>query len=96
MVTEYSVGADSSYALPLKFVCPKALTQLFADNMFRPRPDDIDSSIFKEEFTLLTVPLDKLDSSKYDGRLRKVGNKASDMIIAVDFDRKLGLVVGSD
>jgi len=86
IVTEKSVGADSSYALPIKVVCPKALNQLFMDNMFRPIPSDIKNSIFKKEFTLLVVPEDKLDSTKYVGKLRSIGKKTTDMIIAIDFD----------
>jgi phosphoenolpyruvate carboxykinase (ATP) len=96
IVADKSVGADSSYALPIRIVCPKAINQLFMDNMFRPIPPDIDKSVFKEEFTLLVIPDDKLDSTKYVGKLRKIGNKTTDMIIAVDFDRKLGLNVGSN
>ena len=57
------VGADSNYALPVKTVADKALTALFADNMFRPIPQDVAKSIFAEKpFTLLVLPDDKLNA----------------------------------
>ena len=91
------LSADSSYALPLKVVSDKALTVLFADNMFRPVPSDIQRSIFADQgFTLVTLPYDKLDRKKYEGRLRKMPDgRTSDMAVAMDFDRRLGLVYGS-
>ncbi|MBT3209941.1 MAG: phosphoenolpyruvate carboxykinase (ATP) [Bacteroidetes bacterium] len=95
--TDRVIGADSSYALPVKVVTDFALTALFSDNMFRPVPEDISKSIFHEDgFTLLALPYSKLDSSKYVGRLREMPNgSTSNMIVAVDMDRKIGLVVGS-
>ncbi len=89
-VTDKVVGADSSYALPVKTVSAKALNQVFLDNMFRPVPNDIEKSVFFENgFTLLAVPDDKLDSEKYKNML------PAEMLVAVDMDRKLGLVIGS-
>jgi phosphoenolpyruvate carboxykinase (ATP) len=91
------IGADSSYALPVKVVTPNALANVFLDNMFRPIPEDINRSVFFEDgFTLLHLPFDKLDSSKYKGRLRQLPNgNTTDMAVAVDMDRKCGVVVGS-
>jgi len=40
------VGADSAYALPIKLVTDRALTSLFADNMFRAVPADVGRSVF--------------------------------------------------
>ncbi|MFC2108651.1 phosphoenolpyruvate carboxykinase (ATP) [Candidatus Bipolaricaulota bacterium] len=92
------IGADPSYALPVKLLSPRALTSLFADNMFRPVPEDIERSVFADRpFTLLALPYDKLDPVRYEGRLRvdpRIG-KTSTMIIAMDLDRRIGVVVGS-
>lgn len=92
------LGADSTYALPVKTVTDQALTSVFVDNMFRPIPNDLEKSCFaKKPFTLLVCPYNKLDSSRYEGRLRinPATKKTSDMAIAVDFDRFMGVVYGS-
>ncbi len=96
-VTDRVIGADSSYALPVKVASTNALAQVFIDNMFRPVPEDIEKSIYHNNgFYLLHVPYEKLDGEKYVGRLREMPNgKASDMVVAMDFDRKLGVIVGS-
>ena len=96
-ITDRVVGADSSYALPVKTITSHALAALFSDNMFRPVPADIDRSIFKdEEFTLLHLPYDKLDPGKYEGLLRKLENgQTSNMVVATDFDNKIGVIIGS-
>ncbi len=96
-VTDRVVGADSGYALPVQVITSHALQALFSDNMFRPVPSDIDRSIFKDKgFYLLQLPIDKLDANKYEGRLRKMpdGN-TSNMAMAMDFDRRLGVIIGS-
>ena len=46
-VTDRVLGADSSYALPVKVVSDWALTALFTDNMFRPVPPDLERSILQ-------------------------------------------------
>ena len=92
------IGADASYALPVTTVANKALNVLFCDNMFRPVPKGIKKSIFGDQpFTLLACPDQKLDPERYKGRLRidpKLGH-TSTMVIAVDFDRRIGVVYGS-
>ncbi|MFO7609932.1 MAG: phosphoenolpyruvate carboxykinase (ATP) [Candidatus Krumholzibacteriia bacterium] len=92
------VGADAGYALPVTTVVNKALNVLFCDNMFRPVPKDIDRSIFADRpFTLLVCPDQKLDPARYEGRLRvdpRLGH-TSTMVIAADFDRRIGVVYGS-
>jgi phosphoenolpyruvate carboxykinase (ATP) len=96
-VTDRVVGADSGYALPVKVVTSHALQALFTDNMFRPVPGDIDRSIFSGKgFYLLQMPYNKLDAAKYEGRLRKMpdGN-TSNMVVAMDLDRRIGVIVGS-
>lgn len=96
-VTGRVIGADSKYALPVKVVTDFALSALFTDNMFRPVPKDITDSVFhNNDFYLIALPYDKLDASKYEGRLRKLPNgKTSDMVVAMDFDRRIGIVFGS-
>jgi len=96
-VTDRVVSADTSYALPVRVVSYWALTALFTGNMFRPVPDDIGRSIFaRRGFTLLAVPGDKLDRARYEGRLRKMPDgRTSNMAVAIDFDRMLGVVYGS-
>ncbi len=96
-VVDRVLGADSSYALPVRVIAPAALPVLFSDNMFRPAPPDIERSIFANRpFTLIVLPYDKLDRAKYAGRLRKLPDgKTSNMAVAMDFDRYLGVVFGS-
>jgi len=96
-VTDRVVGADISYALPVQVVTDQALAALFTDNMFRPVPEDVERSIFAQRgFILLALPYDKLDRARYEGRLRKLPDgRTSDMAVAVDFDRMLGVVYGS-
>ncbi|MBU0595780.1 phosphoenolpyruvate carboxykinase (ATP), partial [Candidatus Bipolaricaulota bacterium] len=92
------VGADPAYALPVKVISTRALTALFTDNMFRPVPAGIGGSVFADRpFTLLLVPYDKLDPVRYERRLRidpRIGG-TSTMMIAMDLDRRIGLVFGS-
>ena len=72
-VTDRVIGADSKYALPVKTVVNKSLSQVFVDNMFRDMPEDIEKSIFAERgFTLLALPDNKLNPDRYKGRLREM------------------------
>jgi phosphoenolpyruvate carboxykinase (ATP) len=65
--------------------------------MFRPVPADLERSIFADRpFTLLVAPYDKLERDRYAGRLRTLPDgRTSDMAVAVDLDRRLGVVFGS-
>ena len=96
-VTDRVIGADSQYALPVRTVVDQSLHTVFIDNMFRPIPKDVEKSIFYNDgFSLLVLPYNKLDAKKYEGRLRKLPNgNTSDLAVAVDMDRKLGVVIGS-
>jgi len=95
--TDRVIGADSRYALPVKVITYRALHTLFIDNMFRPVPGDIHRSCFDGQgFVMLSLPYHKLDAGKYAGKLRKLPDgKTSDLVVAVDFDRRIGLVIGS-
>jgi len=92
------IGADTAYALPIKLVTDRALTSLFADNMFRPIPEGLGDSVFAERpFHLLALPYDKLRPERYHGRLRidpRVGGTTT-MFIGLDLDRRIGIVFGS-
>ena len=92
------IGADPACALPVKVVGDRALTALFADNMFRSIPGGIEASVFHDcPFTLLVLPYDKLDPTRYVGRLRvdpRIGG-TSTMVIAMDLDFRIGVVYGS-
>jgi phosphoenolpyruvate carboxykinase (ATP) len=96
-VTDRVVGADAAYAMPVKLVTTHALFAQFTYNMFRPVPADIEKSRYHGKgFYLLHLPYHKLDAAKYEGRLRKLPNgKTSNMIVAMDFDRRLGVIIGS-
>lgn len=96
-VTDRAVGADPVYALPVQTIADRALTALFADNMFRPVPETIGDSRFAlRGFTLLVLPYHKIDAARYKGRLRKLSDgRTSDIAIVMDFDRRVGLVYGS-
>lgn len=94
---ERVIGADSRYALPVKTISDRALPSVFVDNMFREVPQDIDKSIFFEkDFLLVALPYNKLNAEKYEGLLRKMPDgTTSNMAVAMDFDRRIGLVLGS-
>jgi phosphoenolpyruvate carboxykinase (ATP) len=96
-VTDRVLGADTSYAMPVKTITDQALTALFTDNLFRPVPQGIEQSVFAGAgFVLVAVPYNKLERAKYAGRLRKLaGGETSNMAVAMDFDRRLGVVYGS-
>lgn len=96
-VNDRVLGADSTYALAVRVITDKAFTSVFVDNMFRPIPKDIEKSIFHDTpFTLIALPYDKLDPAKYKEKLRTLPNgKTTNMIIAMDFDRSIGIVFGS-
>lgn len=96
-LSERVVGADSNYALKVKTITDQALTVLFTENMFRPIPTDFAGSVFSDrEFLLMVLPRLKLDKKKYAGRLRRLPDgSTSDLAVAVDLEKRVGLVVGS-
>jgi len=96
-LSERSLGADPSYTLKVRTIGDQALTQLFTYNMFRPIPEEFEKSVLNgAHFTLIVLPYNKLDGERFKGRLRKLQNdQTSNMIVAMDFDRKLGLIIGS-
>lgn len=95
-ITDRVIGAEPRHALPVTTVTDRAVTAAFTDNMFRPVPRGIGESLYADSgFTLLVLPYDKVQYEKYEGRLREVGGRTSDMVIITDFDNRVGLVYGS-
>ena len=84
-----AIGADASCSLPTTVLTDRALSALFIDNMFRPAQDGIEQSLLADlPFTLIALPSDKIQLEKYSDTL------SSNMIVAMDMDRRLGLVYG--
>jgi len=96
-VTDRALGADPGYVLPVRTITDRALVALFTDNMFRPLPERRGSTLEARPFTLLVLPYDRLDPSRYQGRLRfdPAAGRTSDVAVAMDFARRIGLVYGS-
>jgi len=97
LVSERSVGADPASALPLRMITDRATHALFGLNMFRDALADPKSSCLGDTpFTLLSLPYDRFDGEKWKGKLRAMPDgSASTMVVAHDFERRLGLVMGS-
>jgi phosphoenolpyruvate carboxykinase (ATP) len=97
-VTDRALGADARYALVTRTITDRALTALFTDNMFRAIPAGAEKGVFGDHaFTILALPNDKLDPTRYEARLRTdpATGKTTTMAIAIDFDRRIGIVYGS-
>jgi len=97
-VTNRVVGASSEWAMPVMTISDSGLAAVFTDNMFRPVPEDIGTSVFAElPFTVIALPYDQLDSERYLGRLRidPDTKKTANVVIAIDYDRRMGIVIGS-
>lgn len=92
-----TLGADTSYSLPVRIVTDSALTSLFTYHMFRPVQKGIEKSILADmEFVLLALPYDKLNPERYNARLRTTEKGVtSNMAIAIDFVDRIGVVFGS-
>jgi phosphoenolpyruvate carboxykinase (ATP) len=89
-LTERGLGADPRFALPVRTVTDRALVALFTHNMFRPWPQQPERShLGSPPFTLLVLPYDRVPKGQFEGSLR------SDVVVAMDFHRRLGLVWGS-
>ena len=98
-VTDRVVGADPAYALPVRTITDRALTALFADNMFRPVPADIEKSVFADRAVHASRRCRTTSSTRSATRdgcaSDPATGKTSDMAIAMDFDRRIGVVYGS-
>lgn len=108
-VTDRTVGADPRYALPVRTITDHALTALFTYSLFRPVGGQMHESLFAERgFTLLVLPHDVIDASKYRGILREEmgptssangglrgAGKTIDHAVLMDFVRGVGIVFGT-
>ena len=64
-VADRTLDAELGHALPVRVVTDRALTALFADNMFRQVPTDLAKSRFAARpYTLVVLPYDKLEDRK--------------------------------
>jgi len=96
-VLDRAVGADPSYALPILTVTDNPLSALFLDNMFRPVPEEIGKSLFKDKpFTLIGLPKDFLVRERYRDKLRTLPDgSTSNIAVVMDFKQRIGIVYGS-
>jgi phosphoenolpyruvate carboxykinase (ATP) len=94
-VSDRALGADPAYALPVQIITESPLTALFCNNMF-PQAQEAKKSVLGEKpFVLLVLPRTKLRTENYRGALREAENKTVNLCIAMDFDRKIGIVYGT-
>lgn len=80
-------GADPTHRLDVRVVTELAWHGLFIRHMLR-RPDRDELIEFEPEFTVINCPSFKADPKKHDCR--------SDTVIAMNFDRKLILIGGTE
>ncbi|MDF1872152.1 phosphoenolpyruvate carboxykinase [Vannielia sp.] len=80
-------GADPAQRLDVRMVTELAWHSLFIRHMLRrPERDELES--FEPEFTIINCPSFKADPAKHDCR--------SDTVIALNFDKKLILIGGTE
>ena len=80
-------GADPQYRLDVRVVTELAWHSLFIRHMLR-RPDREELDDFVPEFTIINSPSFKADPKRHDCR--------SDTVIAMNFDRRLILIGGTE
>ncbi|MCL4118197.1 UNVERIFIED_CONTAM: hypothetical protein GTU68_020429 [Idotea baltica] len=80
-------GADPAHRLDVRMVTELAWHGLFIRHMLR-RPDRDELDTFTPDFTVINCPTFKADPKRHDCR--------SDTVIAMNFDRKLILIGGTE
>jgi phosphoenolpyruvate carboxykinase (ATP) len=80
-------GADPAHRLDVRMVTELAWHGLFIRHMLR-RPDRDELDTFTPDFTVINCPTFKADPDRHDCR--------SDTVIAMNFDRKLILIGGTE
>lgn len=80
-------GADPSYAINVRMVTEMAWHGLFIRHLLR-RPDAEDIADFIADFTVINCPSFQADPARHDCR--------SETVIAMNFDRKLILIGGTE
>ncbi len=87
-VQQCHAGADPQYRLPIRVVTEYAWHSLFARNLFLvDRPDEFPRSGGDAPFTVIDSPSFKADPSRH--------GTASDVVIALNFARRLVLIGGT-
>lgn len=95
-ITDRVIGAESRYALPVRTITDRALSALFTQTMFRPMSADAGGSVFHDlGFTLLVLPFDRVDTARHGDVLREVDGRAVDYLVAMDFERRAGVIIGT-
>ncbi|MDA8585617.1 phosphoenolpyruvate carboxykinase [Rhodobacteraceae bacterium] len=86
-VQDLYAGADSAHRLDVRLVTELAWHSLFIRHMLRrPERDELDT--FDPEFTVINLPSFKADPKRHNCR--------SDTVIAMNFDKKLILIGGTE
>ncbi len=80
-------GADPAHAINVRMVTELAWHSLFIRHLLR-RPDRAELDDFTADFTIINCPSFKADPKKHDCR--------SETVIAMNFDRKLILIGGTE
>ncbi|MEM9342277.1 MAG: phosphoenolpyruvate carboxykinase [Pseudomonadota bacterium] len=80
-------GADPAYQIDVRVVTERAWHSLFIRTMLR-RPDREDLDSFVPEFTVINSPSFRADPERHNCR--------SDTVIAINFERKLILIGGTE
>lgn len=86
-VQDLYAGADPAYRLDVRVVTELAWHSLFCRHMLR-RPDRSELDSFVPEFTIINSPTFRADPARHDCR--------SETVIALNFDRKLILIGGTE
>ncbi|WP_299750021.1 phosphoenolpyruvate carboxykinase [uncultured Tateyamaria sp.] len=86
-VQDLTGGADPSYSINVRMVTELAWHGLFIRHMLR-RPDAEDLKDFIADFTVINCPSFKADPERHDCR--------SETVIAMNFDRKMILIGGTE
>src|SRR6056297_3301288 len=86
-VQDLTGGADPKTAIDVRFIQELAWHNLFIRHMMR-RPDREDLDSFVADFTVINCPSFQADPKKHDCR--------SETVIAMNFDRKLILIGGTE
>ncbi|WP_299288579.1 phosphoenolpyruvate carboxykinase [uncultured Tateyamaria sp.] len=86
-VQDLTGGADPSYAINVRMVTELAWHGLFIRHMLR-RPDAEDLADFVADFTVINCPSFKADPDRHNCR--------SDTVIAMNFERKMILIGGTE
>lgn len=86
------IGADAAYALPVKLLTDRSLGAVFADNMFRSVPAEINQSVlYNKALTIIVLPHDPVQSEKYTNHLRPGEGRC----LALDLENNRALVRGT-